>query len=156
MVLLVAALAGHFSTLLRATVRTLLPDHDVYVTDWHNARDIGIEHGTFGLDDYIAQVIADLEYIGPGVHMLSVCQPCPAALAATALMAADDKPAQPEAAHPHGRPGRHTRQSHQGQPARPLQAAQLVRTERDRHGAPALSGSLQAGLPRLPPGGRAS
>ena len=94
-VLLVAALAGHFSTLLRATVRTLLPDHDVYVTDWHNARDIGIEHGAFGLDDYIAQVIADLEYIGPGVHMLAVCQPCPAALAATALMAADDNPAQP-------------------------------------------------------------
>jgi poly(3-hydroxybutyrate) depolymerase len=94
-VLLVAALAGHFSTLLRATVRTLLPDHDVYVTDWHNARDIGIEHGTFGLDDYIAQVIADLEYIGPGAHLLSVCQPCPAALAATALMAANGNPAQP-------------------------------------------------------------
>jgi poly(3-hydroxybutyrate) depolymerase len=94
-VLLVAALAGHFSTLLRATVRTLLSDHDVYVTDWHNARDVGIEHGTFGLDDYIAQVIADLEYIGPGAHMLSVCQPCPAALAAAALMAASDNPAQP-------------------------------------------------------------
>jgi poly(3-hydroxybutyrate) depolymerase len=94
-VLLVAALAGHFSTLLRATVRTLLPDHDVYVTDWHNARDVGIEHGRFGLDDYIAQLIADLVYIGPGAHMLSVCQPCPAALAATALMAANDNVAQP-------------------------------------------------------------
>ena len=94
-VLLVTALAGHFSTLLRATVRSLLPDHDVYVTDWHNARDVGLEHGSFGLDDYIGQVIAYLEYIGPGTHVLAVCQPCPAALAATALMAAGDNPAQP-------------------------------------------------------------
>jgi poly(3-hydroxybutyrate) depolymerase len=95
-VLLVTALAGHFSTLLRATVRSLLSDHDVYVTDWHNARDVGLEHGSFGLDDYIAQVIAYLEYIGPGAHVVAVCQPCPAALAATAIMAASDKPAQPK------------------------------------------------------------
>jgi poly(3-hydroxybutyrate) depolymerase len=95
-VLLVTALAGHFSTLLRATVRSLLPDHDVYVTDWHNARDVGLEHGGFHLDDYIAQVIAYLEYIGPGTHVLAVCQPCPATLAATALMAASDNPAQPK------------------------------------------------------------
>ncbi len=94
-VLLVAALAGHFSTLLRATVRSLLPDHDVYLTDWHNVRDVGIEHGRFGLDDYIATVIADLEYIGPGAHLMAVCQPCPAALVATAVMAANDNPAQP-------------------------------------------------------------
>jgi poly(3-hydroxybutyrate) depolymerase len=94
-VLLVAALAGHFSTLLRATVRSLLSDHDVYVTDWHNVRDVGIEHGRFGLDDYIATLIADLEYIGPGAHLMAVCQPCPAALVATAVMAAHDNPAQP-------------------------------------------------------------
>jgi poly(3-hydroxybutyrate) depolymerase len=94
-VLLVAALAGHFSTLLRATVRSLLPDHDVYVTEWHNVRDVGIEHGCFGLDDYIATVIADLEHIGPGAHLMAVCQPCPAALAATAVMAAGGNPAQP-------------------------------------------------------------
>jgi len=95
-VLLVTALAGHFSTLLRATVRSLLPDHDVYVTDWHNARDVGLEHGSFGLDDYIAQVIDYLEYIGPGAHLLAVCQPCPAALAATSIMAAGGHPAQPK------------------------------------------------------------
>jgi poly(3-hydroxybutyrate) depolymerase len=95
-VLLVTALAGHFSTLLRATVRSLLADHDVYVTDWHNARDVGLEHGAFHLDDYIAQVIAYLEYIGPGAHVVAVCQPCPAALAATALMAASDNPCQPK------------------------------------------------------------
>jgi poly(3-hydroxybutyrate) depolymerase len=95
-VLLIAALAGHFSTLLRSTVRSLVADHDVYVTDWHNARDVGLEHGGFGLDDYIAQVIACLEHIGPGAHLMAVCQPCPASLAAAALMAADDNPAQPK------------------------------------------------------------
>jgi poly(3-hydroxybutyrate) depolymerase len=95
-VLLVTALAGHFSTLLRATVRSLLPDHDVYVTDWHNARDVGLEHGAFGLDDYIGQVISFLEHIGPGAHVVAVCQPCPAVLAATSLMAASDHPAQPK------------------------------------------------------------
>lgn len=95
-VLLVTALAGHFSTLLRATVRSLLADHDVYVTDWHNARDVGLEHGEFGLDDYIAQVMAFLEHIGPGTHLVAVCQPCPAVLAATALMAANDCPYQPK------------------------------------------------------------
>jgi poly(3-hydroxybutyrate) depolymerase len=95
-VLLVTALAGHFSTLLRATVRSLSADHDVYVTDWRNARDVGIEHGTFGLDDYIAQVIAFLEHLGPGSHLMAVCQPCPASLAAASIMAATDNPAQPK------------------------------------------------------------
>jgi poly(3-hydroxybutyrate) depolymerase len=94
-VLLVAALAGHFSTLLRSTVRSLVADHDVYVTDWHNARDVPLEHGAFGLDDYIGQVIACLEHIGPGAHVVAVCQPCPATLAATAIMAAAGNPAQP-------------------------------------------------------------
>jgi polyhydroxyalkanoate depolymerase len=94
-VLLVTALAGHFSTLLRSTVRSLVADHDLYVIDWHNARDVSLEHGGFGLDDYIAQVIAFLEHVGPGAHLVAVCQPCPASLAATALMSADDNPAVP-------------------------------------------------------------
>jgi poly(3-hydroxybutyrate) depolymerase len=94
-VLLAAPLSGHFATLLRETVRTLLRDHDVYLTDWHNARDVPLWHGGFGLDDYTLQIIAFLEAIGPGVHMVAVCQPCVAALAATALMAEDDNPAVP-------------------------------------------------------------
>jgi len=94
-VLLVTALAGHFSTLLRSTVRSLSSGHDVYVTDWLNARDVGIEHGGFGLDDYIGQVISFLEFIGPGCHLVAVCQPCPASLAAASVMAATDNPAQP-------------------------------------------------------------
>lgn len=94
-VLLVTALAGHFSTLLRSTVRSLLADHDVFVTDWHNARDVGIGHGPFGLDDYIDHVIRFLELIGPGAHLFAVCQPCPAALAATAIMAEQRHEATP-------------------------------------------------------------
>jgi poly(3-hydroxybutyrate) depolymerase len=95
-VLLVTALAGHFSTLLRGTVQALVADHDVFVTDWHNARDVGLEHGAWGLDDYIAQVISFLEFIGPGSHLMSVCQPCPASLAAVSVMAATDHPDQPK------------------------------------------------------------
>ncbi|WP_294768907.1 polyhydroxyalkanoate depolymerase [uncultured Rhodoferax sp.] len=94
-VLLVAPLSGHFATLLRETARTLLQDHDVYITDWHNARDVALRHGPFGLDDYIAHMIRFTQTVGPGTHVMAVCQPCVAALAATALMAEDDDPAQP-------------------------------------------------------------
>jgi poly(3-hydroxybutyrate) depolymerase len=94
-VLLVAPLSGHFATLLRETARTLLQDHDVYITDWHNARDVSLIHGAFSLDDYITYMMRFTEAIGPGVHMVAVCQPCVAALAATAIMAEDDNPAQP-------------------------------------------------------------
>ena len=94
-VLVVAPLSGHFSTLLRNTVQTLLQDHDVYITDWHNARDVPVSHGAFGFADYIDTVISFLEYIGPGAHVVAVCQPCVQVLAAVALMAADDHPCQP-------------------------------------------------------------
>ena len=94
-VLVAAPLSGHFATLLRETVHTLLRDHDVYITDWHNARDVPLWHGGFGLDDYTRQLMAFLEHIGPGVNLVAVCQPSVAALAATALMAEDDNPATP-------------------------------------------------------------
>ena len=94
-VLLVAPLSGHFATLLRETARTLLQDHDVYITDWHNARDVSLRHGPFGLDDYIDHMIRFTQAIGPGTHVIAVCQPCVASLAATAIMAEDDNPAQP-------------------------------------------------------------
>jgi len=94
-VLLVAPLSGHFATLLRATVRTMLPEHDVYITDWHNARDIPLKAGRFGFDDYIEHLITFLEVIGPGAHIIAVCQPCVAALVATAVMAQNGHPAQP-------------------------------------------------------------
>jgi polyhydroxyalkanoate depolymerase len=94
-VLLVAPLSGHFATLLRGTVQTLLPDNDVYITDWRNARDAPLSEGVFGFDEYVAHVIAFLEAIGPGAHLIGVCQPCAHALAAVALMAEDDNPATP-------------------------------------------------------------
>jgi poly(3-hydroxybutyrate) depolymerase len=94
-VLLVAPLSGHFATLLRSTVCTMLPEHDVYITDWHNARDIALEHGRFGFDDYIAHLIRFLEAIGQGAHVIAVCQPCVAALVAASIMAQADNPAQP-------------------------------------------------------------
>jgi len=94
-VLVIAPLSGHFATLLRATVRTMLPEHDVYITDWHNARDVRLADGTFGFDDYITHLIRFLEQIGPGAHMMAVCQPCVAALVAAAVMAQGDNLAQP-------------------------------------------------------------
>ncbi|HXT80148.1 MAG TPA: polyhydroxyalkanoate depolymerase [Acetobacteraceae bacterium] len=94
-VLLVAPMSGHFSTLLRDTIRTMLPSHDVYVTDWRNARDIPVTDGTFGLDEFIDHLIRFSEVVGPGGHMVAVCQPAVPALAAVALMAEDDNAAQP-------------------------------------------------------------
>ena len=86
-VLLVAPLSGHFATLLRSTVKTMLPEHDVFITDWHNARDVPVEDGAFGFDDYIEHVIKFLEVMGPGSHVVAVCQPCVAVLVAVAVMA---------------------------------------------------------------------
>ena len=94
-VLLVAPMSGHFATLLRETVRTMLADHDVYITDWHNARDVPLGAGCFGLDEYTEHLMVFLEQLGPGAHMVAICQPCVSALAATALMAEDEHPAQP-------------------------------------------------------------
>jgi poly(3-hydroxybutyrate) depolymerase len=94
-VLLVAPLSGHFATLLRATVETMLAEHDVYITDWHNARDVAYSDGSFGFDGYIQHLIDFLEAIGPGAHVVAVCQPCVAALVATAVMAQAQNPAQP-------------------------------------------------------------
>lgn len=86
-VLVVAPLSGHFATLLRDTVVTMLPDHDVYITDWHNARDVPLSAGRFGFEDYVDHLIKFMEVIGPGGHIVAVCQPCVQALVATAVMA---------------------------------------------------------------------
>jgi len=94
-VLLIAPLSGHFATLLRATVRTLLSEHDVYITDWHNARDVSLADGRFGFDDYVGHLIRFLETIGPGAHLVAVCQPCVAALVAASVMAQGNHSAQP-------------------------------------------------------------
>ncbi|MCD9623980.1 polyhydroxyalkanoate depolymerase [Rhabdothermincola salaria] len=86
-VLVLAPLSGHFATLLRDTVVTLLPDHDVYITDWVNAREVPLAAGRFGFDEYVDHVVRFLGVLGPGAHLLAVCQPCVQGLAATAVMA---------------------------------------------------------------------
>ena len=93
--LVVAPMSGHFATLLRGTVAQLLPGHDVYITDWRDARDVPLSQGKFDLDDYIDYVIEWLEHIGPGAHMLAVCQPSVPCLAAAALMSAEKHPCRP-------------------------------------------------------------
>ena len=94
-VLVVAPMSGHFATLLRDTVRTLLIDHDVHVTDWHNIRDVPLEEGRFGLDEYTDHIVTFLEAMGPGANVVAVCRPCVAALAAVAMMSEDGNAATP-------------------------------------------------------------
>ena len=93
--LVVAPLSGHFATLLRGTVATLLPDHDVYLTDWVNARNVPLIHGRFDLDDEIELLIAFMRRLGPNLHVMAVCQPSVPVLAAVSLLAAEEDPAQP-------------------------------------------------------------
>ncbi|MCU4179187.1 polyhydroxyalkanoate depolymerase [Bosea sp. BH3] len=94
-VLVVAPMSGHFATLLRNTVATLLQDHDVYITDWHNARDVPLSDGAFGYDDYVDTLIRFIEELGPDTHVVAVCQPCVQVLTAAAVMAQAGNPAQP-------------------------------------------------------------
>ena len=95
-VLVVAPMSGHFATLLRGTVEALLPEHDVHITDWKDAREVPITSGDFSLDDYIDYVIAFGRYLGPDVHVIAVCQPSVPVLAAAALMAEAKDPRQPK------------------------------------------------------------
>jgi polyhydroxyalkanoate depolymerase len=88
-ILLVAPMSGHFATLLRGTIRTLLQDHQVFVTDWVNPRNVKLDEGAFSLADYTQHLIDFISFIGEGCHVVAVCQPTVSALCATAIMAAD-------------------------------------------------------------------
>ncbi|MBD3662770.1 polyhydroxyalkanoate depolymerase [Sulfitobacter aestuariivivens] len=94
-VLLVAPMSGHYATLLRSTVISLLPDCDLYVTDWHNARDIPVSAGKFDVEDYTLYLVDFMKHLGPETHVIAVCQPAPLTLAATAYLAEEDPKAQP-------------------------------------------------------------
>ena len=94
-VLLVAPMSGHYATLLRSTVISLLPDCDVYVTDWHNARDIPVSAGKFDIEDYTLYLVDFMHHLGPDTHVIAVCQPAPLTLAATAYLAEEAPEAQP-------------------------------------------------------------
>ena len=94
-VLLVAPMSGHYATLLRSTVMSLMPDCEVYVTDWHNARDIPVSAGKFDVEDYTLYLVGYMRELGPDTHVIAVCQPAPLTLAATAYLAEEDPKAQP-------------------------------------------------------------
>ena len=94
-VLIVAPMSGHYATLLRGTVEALLPHHDVYITDWTDARQLPLKDGKFNLDDYITYLREFMSLLGPQTHLIAVCQPAVPTLAAVSLMAAEDDPNQP-------------------------------------------------------------
>ncbi|MDC1058215.1 polyhydroxyalkanoate depolymerase [Planktomarina temperata] len=94
-VLLVAPMSGHYATLLRSTVRSLLPDCEVYITDWHNARDIPVSASKFDVEDYTLYLAEFIRELGSDTHVIAVCQPGPIALVATAYLAATTPEAQP-------------------------------------------------------------
>ena len=94
-VLLVAPMSGHFATLLRGTVQALLPAHDVYITDWRDARQVPLAEGNFDLDDYMDYLIDYIHFLGPDCHVIAVCQPSVPVMGAAAQMAADNDPLQP-------------------------------------------------------------
>jgi poly(3-hydroxybutyrate) depolymerase len=95
-VLLVAPMSGHYATLLRSTVKSLIVDCEVYVTDWHNARDIPVSAGKFDVEDYTLYLVEFMRKMGPDTHVIAVCQPAPLTLAATAYLAEEDPDAQPK------------------------------------------------------------
>ncbi|GLO73971.1 polyhydroxyalkanoate depolymerase [Phaeobacter italicus] len=94
-VLLVAPMSGHYATLLRSTVKSLIENCEVYVTDWHNARDIPVSEGKFDIEDYTLYLVDFMREMGPETHVIAVCQPAPLTLAATAYLAEQDPAAQP-------------------------------------------------------------
>ncbi|MBM2577771.1 polyhydroxyalkanoate depolymerase [Jannaschia sp. Os4] len=94
-ILIVAPMSGHYATLCRSTVASLLPDADVWVTDWHNARDIPVSAGKFDVEDYTLYLADFMRHLGPDTNVIAICQPAPLTLAATALLAQREPAAQP-------------------------------------------------------------
>lgn len=94
-VLLVAPLSGHYATLLRRTAEAFLPDHEVFVTSWVDAREVPLADGRFDLNDYIDYIMEMIRVVGPQAHVVGICQPGPPVLAAISLMSEDDDPALP-------------------------------------------------------------
>ncbi len=129
-VLVVAPLSGHHSTLLRDTVRSLLRDHKVFITDWTDARMVPLDAGPFHLDDYVAYVQEFIRHIGPDVHVISVCQPTVPVLAAVSLMASRGE-ATPRDDDDDGRPDRRPQEPDRGEQPGDEQEPRLVREQRD-------------------------
>ena len=122
--LIVAPLSGHYATLLRGTVEAMLPEHDVFITDWADARMVPRRRtGSFDLDDYIDYLIEMLHHLGPGTHVMAVCQPSVPVLAAVALMSEDRDPDLPRDDDADGRADRHAACADRRQHSWPRRAA---------------------------------
>jgi len=93
---MVAPIAGHYATLMRSSIIEFLPDHEIYVTDWKNVRDIPLSEGDFGVEDFVDYLMDFLREIGPDTHIISACQPCPLVLTAVSVLAMQDDPVQPK------------------------------------------------------------
>lgn len=94
-VLIIAPMSGHYATLLRGTVRAMLPEHDVYITDWRDARNVPLVYGGFGFEDFVDYIVDFLHLLGPDTHVIGVCQPSVPALVAASVMARSEDPCQP-------------------------------------------------------------
>ncbi len=139
--LIVAPMSGHYATLLRGTVERMLPGHDVYITDWRDAKMVPLDAGRFDLDDYIDYLIAFLEHVGPGAHMLAVCQPSVPAFAAACLMSADRHRCRPKSL------------TMMGGPIDPRQAPTAVNTLATQRPFAWFERNVVATVPYLYPGG---
>ncbi len=124
--LIVAPMSGHFATLLRGTVEAFLPTHEVYITDWVDARMVPMSQGGFDLDDYVDYVRNMITLLGPDVHVMAVCQPSVPVIAAIALMEADNDPATPRSMTLMGGPIDTRRSPHGSEQARPEAWHRLV------------------------------
>lgn len=103
-VLIIAPISGHFATLLRDTVKRMIPKHEVYITDWISAKDVHISAGHFGLDEYLSYLIDFMHKIGPNTHVMAVCQPAVQVMALGAIMNEDNDPCMPASIIPMGGP----------------------------------------------------
>ena len=152
-VLMVAPMSGHYATLLRGTVRDMLPEHDVYITDWTDAREVPLAQGEFDLDtytDYLMAMIEKLSEDGERIAVMAVCQPGVPVMAASALMAAAKNPRRPASMILMGSPMDTARNPKAAQRGRHPAVAWLVREQCRRHGAMAEPWGHAAGLPGVP------
>ena len=133
--LIVAPMSGHYATLLRGTVEAFLPNHDVYITDWADARMVPLSEGRFDLDDYIDYVISILHALGGDTHVVAVCQPAVPVLAAVALMESRQRSLRADFHDADGRADRHPRQSDRGEQARRAARHRVVPQPRHHQGA---------------------
>ena len=149
-VLIVAPMSGHYATLLRGTVEAFLPSHEVYITDWADARMVPLTEGRFDLDDYVDYLIEMLQALGGDMHVIAVCQPSVPVVAAVSLMEADNDPVRSAFDDPDGRPDRHPPQSDRGQQPRRRARHRLVPQQRHHQGAVSASGRHARRLSGLP------